>query len=253
MRLDFYYFSYQCPLNENMMELLAEYRNKIDIHFHDISRDFELAQKMDIFYPTLIMLNGHKRYYSPIGKDFLEQAAAGIYPAEKPFLPMLSRKTVTKYVRPLVSESIALACNCCGNQTESNYAKKKAFLTSYEQEIYGFLHTDERGNLIGGVEYLPSMAIPYAIPRHEKTAFLTCVYMSDSEFDYKTAPLKALERYLSQRYTELLAISDADGVFPNGDLRFFTQNGYEDKGVVFEDPDYCSLHLVSKKLFPPTK
>ncbi len=45
MRLDFYYFSYQCPLNENMMGLLEEYRDKIDICLYDISHNFELAEK----------------------------------------------------------------------------------------------------------------------------------------------------------------------------------------------------------------
>ena len=28
MVLDFYYFSYQCPLNDNMIRLLNEYRDK---------------------------------------------------------------------------------------------------------------------------------------------------------------------------------------------------------------------------------
>lgn len=253
MKLDFYYFSYQCPLADNMIQLLEAYRDKIDISFHDISHDFELAQKMKLFYPTLTVLNGHKRYYSPLCKAFLEQAAAGVYPAEKPFLPALSRKTVTKNVQPLTPENIALACDCCGNKTESGCMKKKRFfmsqLTAREpQEIYGFIHTDEFGNLLGGAEYLPSMVIPYEIPRKEQTAFITCVYVSDSEFDYKTAPLKALEQYLSQRYTKLLAVTDVKGVFPNGDISFFIQNGYDDNGILYEDSAYCTLHLVSKEL-----
>ena len=246
MRLDFYYFSYQCPLNENMIGLLEEFRDKIDICLHDISHNFELAEKMSIFYPTLIVLDKHKRYYSPLRKSFLEQVAAGIYPTEKPFMPPLSGKVVTKNVQPLVLENIALACDCCGDKTEGNCIKKKEFLASFKQKVYGFIHVDEFGKLIGGAEYLPSAAIPYAIPRNEKTAFITCVYMSDSESDYKTAPLKALESYLSQFYTELLAVTDVNGIFPNGDIGFFIKNGYEDRGIVFEDSNYCSLHLVSK-------
>lgn len=253
MRLDFYYFSYQCPLNENMIRLLEEYRNKIDICLHDVSHNFELAQKMSMFYPTLIVLSEHKRYYSPLRKSFLDQVAAGKYPIEKPFLPPLSGKTVAKCVQPLVLDNIALACDCCGDKTESNCIRKKKFLASFNQKVYGFIHVDEFGKLIGGAEYLPSVAIPYAIPRNEKTAFITCVYMSDSEFDYKTAPLKALESYLSQFYTELLAVTDEKGIFPNGDIGFFMQNGYNDMGVIFEDPCYCTLHLVSKKLYSSTE
>ena len=32
MVLDFYYFSYQCLLNDNMIRQLNEYRDKIDIN-----------------------------------------------------------------------------------------------------------------------------------------------------------------------------------------------------------------------------
>lgn len=45
MVLDFYYFSYQCPLNDNMIRLLNEYRDKIDINLYDISNNHLLAGK----------------------------------------------------------------------------------------------------------------------------------------------------------------------------------------------------------------
>ena len=37
MRIDFYYWSYQCPLNGEMLQLLKEYQDKFDIYYHDIS------------------------------------------------------------------------------------------------------------------------------------------------------------------------------------------------------------------------
>lgn len=113
---------------------------------------------------------------------------------------------------------------------------------------HGFLHTDERGNLLGGAEYLPSMLVPYDIPHSEDAAFITCVYLSDAEYDYKSAPIKALEQYLRKTYARVFAVTDEKGVFPNGDLAFFTRNGYRDNGVIFEDQAYCKLHLVSKDL-----
>ena len=79
MVLDFYYFSYQCPLNDNMIRLLNEYRDKIDINLYDISNNHLLAGEMKMFFPTLIVLDKKKRYYSPLRKSFLEQAANGIY------------------------------------------------------------------------------------------------------------------------------------------------------------------------------
>lgn len=53
MVLDFYYFSYQCPLNDNMIRLLNEYRDKIDINLYDISNNHLLQGKNeDVFSHT---------------------------------------------------------------------------------------------------------------------------------------------------------------------------------------------------------
>ena len=52
MVLDFYYFSYQCPLNDNMIRLLNEYRDKIDINLYDISNNHLLAGNEDVFSHT---------------------------------------------------------------------------------------------------------------------------------------------------------------------------------------------------------
>lgn len=248
MKLDFYYFSYQCPLNDNMLQLLDEYRDKIEIHLHDIANNCSLAAKMNIFFPTLTMLDGEKRYYSPLKKSFLELVSKGIYPEESPFLPTISELTVAEIIEPLKIQNIEVACACCGNKTENNCLKKQEFLKKYKQDVYGFIHKDMKGNLIGGAEYLPAEFIPYNIPHDKNTAFITCVYMSDSEFDYKSAPLKALEEYLKKDYEKIIAISDENGIFPNGNLKFFINNGYQDEGIIFTDTKYCRLHLVSKLL-----
>ncbi len=83
MVLDFYYFSYQCPLNDNMIQLLKDYQDKIDIHFYDVSKNRFLAKEKKMFFPTLIVLDKKKRYYSPLRKSFLEQVVNGVYPEEK--------------------------------------------------------------------------------------------------------------------------------------------------------------------------
>lgn len=248
MRLDFYYFSYQCPLNDDMLRLLDEYRDKMEIHLHDISDDSATAERMDIFFPTLTVLDGQRRYYSPLSRSFLDRATLGIFPEEHPFLPYLSEKCAEYVVRPIQSEDVSRVCGCCGSPSQSNCLKKSAFLQRFNQEIYGFLHEDSNGILLGGAEYLPSEKIPYHIPRDKQTAFVTCVYMSDTEYDYKSAPLKALEHYLTGKYSKVIAVSDESGVFPNGNLEFFLRNGYHDQGILFEDPNYCRLHLVSKEL-----
>lgn len=248
MKLDFYYFSYQCPLNHTMIELLEEYKDRIDIHMYDISHNYSLAKEMNIYFPTLIILDDVRRYYSPLSKSFLEQVMQGLYPEERPYLPQLSDVAIEQIIEPLRKENVSAACECCGNKSEINCMKKQEFLENYKQEIYGFLHIDKVGNLVGGAEYLPSTVVPYHIPHNKEIAFLTCVYMSDTEYDYKSAPLKALEKYLEKDFLKLIAITDEVGVFPNGNLKFFTRNGYKDEGVIFNDVNYCRLHLVSKLL-----
>lgn len=248
MVLDFYYFSYQCLLNDNMIRLLNEYRDKIDINLYDISNNHLLAGEMKMFFPTLIVLDKKKRYYSPLRKSFLEQAANGIYPEEKPFLPTISRNFTKGIIEPLSLDKFDIACECCGDKTSEDCKKKIEFLKQYELDIYGFIHKNGKGELVGGVEYLPAKIIPYDIPHDEDTAFLTCVYMTDAAYDYKSAPLMELEKYLTGEYKRILAISDEKGVFPNGDLDFFISNGFRDEGVIFEDENYCRLHLMTKKL-----
>ena len=100
--------------------------------------------------------------------------------------------------------------------------------------------------LLGGAEYLPANCVPYDVPKQEDTAFLTCLYGSDEDYDYKSAPLRTLEEYLAEKYRRILAVSDEKGVFPNGDLSFFLRNGYRDAGVIIQEPGYCTLHLVEK-------
>ena len=248
MKLDFYYYSYQCPLNDDMIRLLNEYKDRLDICLHDIADDFKTAKELKMFFPTLTVLDNKERYYSPINRSFLEQAVAGAYPKEDAYMPSLSDKVVTKCIEPLNKNNIDLACDCCGNKTQSNWCQKAKFLLTHMVEPYGFIHKDEFGHLIGGAEYLPSFIVPYDIPHDSKVAFITCVYMSDAQNDYKTAPLQALEQYLRGQYTKVIAITDEKGVFPNGDLAFFVRNGYKDEGIIFEDANYCSLHLVSKWL-----
>lgn len=252
MKLDFYYFSDQCPLHDDIIQLLDAYREKLEINLHDISHDGALTEKMRMFFPMLTVLNGEKRYYAPLNRVFLDQASQGLYPQERPFLPALSETVVTETIEPLTLDQVKAACACCGRPTARNCEKKQAFLRGFGREVYGFLHMDADGHLIGGAEYLPSMCVPYGIAHEPGTAFITCVYMSDAQRDTKSAPLRALEAYLRTTYEKVIAISDERGVFPNGDLHFFLRNGYRDEGVVYEDASYCRLHLVSKCLQSPS-
>lgn len=247
MQLDFYYWSYQCPLNGQMLALLDQYKQHIKINIHDITTNERTAKAENIFFPTLTVLNKQYRYFHPITMPFLDQLKAGLVPAKKPYVPDLGVNIYQGDIVPITRDNCILAGNCTGKNNYPYCKDKAKFLAQEGLDIYGFMNV-ESNRLLGGAEYMPSKQVPYPIPKDELMAFITCVYLSDSEFDYKTPALKALEAYLKKKYAKVLGISDEQGVFPNGDLNFFLRNGYTDEGVISEEKDYCRLHLVSKRL-----
>lgn len=244
--IDFYYWSAACPINIELLELLKEYDGRLDIRTYDVSEDFGLAKRMMMFYPTLTVVNGNVRRYSPYGREFLDSVCDGVIPEEKPYLPRLGTEVFYGEVVAVTRENYGTAAGCTGRKCCGGCQEKIRFFESKELPIFGFMNLREK-KLVGGVEFIPSMFVPYDIPRDEKTAFLSCVYISDEVFDYKTAALRELEMYLTGKYEKTVVISDEKGVFPNGDIEFFIRNGYKDMGAVFEDR-YCRLHLMKKEL-----
>ena len=148
MKIDFYYYSIQCPLNETMMQLLNKYKDKLEIHFHDISQESALVKELGMFYPTLTILNGQRRYYSPLRSSFLEQAASGIYPDELPYLPKLSSNAVTKQIVPLTNENIRLACAVDSLRTLPVQRKKGSCAHADKKSMGSFIQMKE-GTFLG--------------------------------------------------------------------------------------------------------
>ncbi len=211
MRIEFYYWAAMCPLNVEMQTILRDYQDHLDLKFFDISQDHRLAKKMQMYYPTLTVLNDSHRFYSPIRRSFLDAVCSGLLPKEQPYRPMLGRQEYSGSIVPITQENYHIACRCTGQPYLPGCANKAAFLQQHGIAVYGFIN-QERGKLLGGAEYMPSLLVPYDIPRDEKTAFITCVYLSDGELDYKTAPLKALEQYLAEQYDRVIVVSEETGV-----------------------------------------
>ncbi|MEA4920107.1 MAG: hypothetical protein VB078_04220 [Clostridiaceae bacterium] len=247
MRLDFYYWSHMCPLNCEMISLLQEYGGKFDIRLHDISGDFELAKSLKMYYPTMTV-EGGRRYYSPFGKKFLDALLVGDKPEEKAYAPAIGRAEAVGRVVPITRDNYYLAGGCIGRSCSAGFGSKVSFLEGMGLKTFGFINIIS-GAMAGGAEYVPSIVVPYDIPRGERTAFITCVYRTDSLWDYKSPSLRALEDYLAHDFDEVYVISDEKGVFPNGDMEFFASNNYKDNCVVFDEPGYCRLHLMSKSLW----
>lgn len=249
-RIDFYYWSSMCPLNIDMLVLLKDYEKQIDIHTYDISNHPELAKKLNLFYPTLTVVNNRRRYFSPLNRHFLETIRNGSLPEETPYRPVLGSAAYSGTILPITAENYHIACRCTGRSHCGGCNHKVSLLSEQGLTVFGFMNV-HNGTLLGGAEYMPSVSVPYPIPHDAKKAFLTCVYLSDERYDFKSAPLSALERYLSRRYQSLLVISDEKGIFPNGDLSFFQRHGYTDLGVVANETDYCVLHMLEKELSQP--
>ena len=245
MKIEFYYWDMQCPINNEMLRLLEKYGKYFEITIYNVKDNFEIAKKQRLFFPTLTVVNGVNRYFSPISDKFLDSLLNNQYPEEKTFIIKHGREKYTGEIIPLTEKNIEVAGTCTGRNCSENCQKKFAFLKDCCLDTFGFINV-EGNKLLGGVEYVPSKIVPYDIPKSEDIAFLTCAYLSSNRYDYKSAPLKALEEYLKDKYSKIIAISDEVGTFPNGDLKWFLYNGFRDEGVLSYEPGYCRLHLVSK-------
>lgn len=247
MKIDFYYWNAMCPLNLEMLSLIDEYNSRIDIHTYDISDRPDLAKKLKMYYPTLTVVDERFRFFSPIRRNFFESVCKEELPKEVPFRPALGRQPYCGTILPITGENYSIAGRCVGHPDCKGCRSKTEYLKKAGLSVFGFMNTQD-GELLGGVEYIPSLLVPYPIPHHDRTAFITCVYLSDKTYDYKAAPLAELEQYLTGQYNRLLVISDEKGTFPNGDLEFFLQHGYTDLGITAEEGEYCRLHLLEKYL-----
>ena len=79
MKLDFYHWSYQCPLNFEMINLLSEYQTKIDISIIDITERPDIAKELKIFFPTLAVINHTHRFLARLKEAFLMRLSKTIY------------------------------------------------------------------------------------------------------------------------------------------------------------------------------
>lgn len=249
MNVEFYFWGFQCPLNQRVYKILKEYEDKFEISYFDVSNDIDAAKNVKMYFPTMIIVDKKYRYYNPMTINLiLDSLSEGHITIEKPYLPVQGNVERTENLIFLNNDNVNIACNCTGQNCEELQNKKKIFMHNTNSEILGILNVDKNNNLLGGAEFIPSVMVPYDIPRAKDTAFITCVYPTDSFYDYKSGPLKKLELYLSNHFRQVLVITDEKGTFPNGNLEFFIKNGYIDLGIIYNDDDYCQLHMLKKVL-----
>lgn len=248
MKIDFFYWNYQCPINNENIMLLNEVKTDFKINYYDISMNPQIAIDNNIYFPFLTVFNDAIRWRGPLKKDIIEKIKKGEEVVETPYIIKLGEQKFYGEIVELSDSNINLLSNgCTMNNCLISSLKKKEFLRSVCDDFYGYLHLNDR-KVVGGVEYAPSLQVSYNVPKDEETAFLTCIYHSSIEYDYKSYPLKKLEQRLSKKYKNIIAISGEEGTFPNGNLQWFLNQGYIDNGVISIEENYCKLHLMSKSL-----
>lgn len=255
-KIDFYHWGCQCPWISATKELLAELKETtFQVQTFDIAEDHELAEKMNMFAPFLLVFNEQHRWNGPITKSQIRELARGKYPRKQPYEVNVSRVVVTGELRELTEDTVDDTLKVCGFSSRHGQdcqAKGrwiKVIREKYTLPHLGLLHYAE-GKCVGGAEFVPSLEVPYPIPKNEKTAFLTCSFLSCELFDYRSFPLARLEEQLRRLgFHELIAVASERVVFPNGPLQWFLERKYQDLGsVYYEENDFARMHLVSKKL-----
>ena len=256
LKIDLYFWGSQCPHNDINKKILDAYSNdeNYNINYHDISENFELAKQMHLFSPTLLVFNDTFRWNGPIKIDTIEAFQKGEIPYRKPYKVKQSDNIVRGILKPLDELSVFDTYQPCARSFgEGCCASKSTWMKTireqYSLKHLGYLHYVD-GECVGGAEFVPSLVVPYNIPKKEDIAFLTCSYLSGEKVDYKSYPLEKLEHELPRfGYTQLLTIASEDVVFPNGPLGWFVKREYIDLGdISFEKNEGANLHLLKKEL-----
>lgn len=250
--IKYYYFGMQCPYNyENklILEKVAKDRD-IPVEFYDITGSDELAASIKLYSPSLIVFDNGLRWSGPITYDLIVRYLSGEDISRKPYV-VNGSEIVNGSITELSSETIHDVSVLCCPRDQVGLEEKKSWLEDImgKSDIFGIIHYSDN-KCVGGAEYLPSLKVPYDIPKSEQYAFLTCLHTSDSKYDYKDHPLKALELHLKDLgYKRLYAVASKDVVFPNGPLDWFFERGYRDLGLLnYEENEHAYQHLIVKDL-----
>lgn len=229
-----------------MLELFQEAAMD-DVTCIDITGQEKLAFEKQLYYPFLTIFNQQLHWYGPVTAAVLKGVRDGAITREKPYVIEQSYEEKRGKLLPLTSETLALTAKGCTLCADCAQMKKKSdFLSSCGLTTFGFIHQLE-GQIVGGVEWMPSLQVPYPIPKDAHTAFLTCVYHSSEEADYKAWPLQCMEKELFKTYRRILVICDENSTFPNGTKDWFERQGYCDLGLIQVLDGYARLHLLEKK------
>lgn len=254
--IEFYYWQSQCPHNiANIAVLKAiEADFDLEVKYLEMQDNLEDVKRLNFFSPTFTIFDGNLRWTGPITYDLVKDYLEGKKISRRPYIVRSENQVINGQLKPFTPERHQdIRGLCCHKNCQGASADKQAWMKQvmgkYDLDHLGYLHYRD-GNCVGGAEYLPSLAVPYHIPKDEQTAFISCVYASDPVFDYKKYPLETLEEDLkSKGFTRLVLIASDKVAFPNGPLDWFLDQGYKQKNMVYyEENDGAYQYLMEKRI-----
>ncbi len=251
MIIDFYFWGKQCPYNDSNKKVLEEFVDRYNVEVNYFHMDEKICKDLNFYSPTFTLLDKKYRWAGPIKMEILEnyyktgEISRRAYELDTPNIRVEGK------LLPLNLDTyhyINHNCSMCKKDKNKGIWLEEIRVRNKLPHL-GVLNIVE-DRCVGGAEFLPSLEVPYDIPKGEDIAFLTCNYLSNGKYDYKSAPLEKLEDELKDiGYKSIVVIASEDVLFPNGRLNWFIEKGYEDKGFLYyEELNKAKQHLLIKYL-----
>lgn len=255
-KIDFYYWGDQCPHNRKIIKLLKSFSmdQRCTIEIFDISNNHAIAKKLNIFSPNMLVIDDKLRWHGPISIESFESILNGTIPESKPYIVNIGKDIFKGEMKDLTEDTVLDTCILCASSKENTFCNDKSKWIKDLRQKYNLPHLGKLhyiNNLcVGGAEFVPSLEVPYPIPKDNDVAFLTCSFVSSKDGDYKSYPLHKLEEELpSLGYKSIIAIVSENTPFPNGPLDWFLAEGYIDLGFIYnEERHFAKMHLVKKDI-----
>lgn len=255
--IKFFYFANQCPRNGYLLARIKTiaWKERVPIELFDVSEDPSICEEYRLFSPQMLLVNDQYRLHGPFTNELVLQ----LLEDECVDLPHPGFGQGKEIIRgdlvPITPKSVLSTCEPCTNTKDIGLCRGKAewtdgIIRAHRLDHIGYMHTHD-GSCIGGAEFLPSTAVPYPIQdKSEDDAFLTCVYLSHEEYDYKTHPLERLIADLRNWGFGRVSVAAAEkGWFPNGPLSWFEKKGFVDMGLLArEELHDAEIHYMQLDL-----
>lgn len=207
----------------------------------DISSKPEIAARYGIFFPSVTVIDGEICISAPTPAKHLLQITAG-HNKTAPLIEITpAPEGRAEKVIPLTVDNIAETCRLCipASQSAGFRAKQdwaQSISVKIPEGILGFAAC-QGAEVVGVVEYLPSLLVPYPIPeKNPAIAFITCIYSREGKeevLDYRGQVLEKLLDFLPTRgFSCVQVVAGLHTAYPNGPKQFFAGRGFEEVGAL---------------------